>query len=79
MWFLSTEGKKATSEESGGGMWCKIHTAWDQPSSELASSIEIWTVQYAGRVTFHVTELFVTWPRSALKKMKWKNVCVAVV
>ena len=53
--------------------WCKIRTALDQPSVELASSIDIWTVQYAGRVTFQVTELFVTWPRSALKRMKWKT------
>ncbi len=60
--------------------WCTIRTGWDQASSKLASSIEIWTVQYAGRDTFHVTELFVTWPRSALKVMKRiENVRVAVV
>jgi hypothetical protein len=61
------------SGKGGEDIWCKIRTAWDQPSSKLASSIEIWTVQYAGRVTFHVKELFVTWPRSALKRLKWKT------
>jgi hypothetical protein len=64
---LNIEGKNAAD------MWCKTRTGWDQASSRFASSIEIWTVQYAGRDTFHVTELFVTWPRSALKRMKWET------
>lgn len=50
-----------------------ILTAWDQPSSRLASSIEIWTVQYAGRATIHVVVFIVNWPRSALKRTKWKT------